>query len=42
MNIAFNHSSLVKTVEEIFGLPLLPTVASVNDFADLFQPGTLP
>jgi hypothetical protein len=41
-SVAFTHSSLVKTVEEIFGLPLLPTVASANDFADLFQPGTLP
>ena len=40
--VAFTHSSLVKTVEEIFGLPILPTVANANDFADLFQPGTLP
>jgi acid phosphatase len=40
--VAFTHSSLVKTVEEIFGLPILPTVAGANDFADLFQPGTLP
>ena len=40
--VAFTHSSLVKTVEEIFGLPILPTVAGANDFADLFQPGTFP
>jgi hypothetical protein len=40
--VGFTHSSLVKTVEEIFGLPILPTVAGANDFADLFQPGTLP
>ena len=40
--VAFTHSSLVKTVEEIFGLPILPTVAGANDFADMFQPGTLP
>ena len=40
--VAFTHSSLVKTIEEIFGLPILSTVASANDFADLFQPGTLP
>ena len=39
--VAFTHSSLVKTVEEIFGLPILPTVAGANDFSDLFQPGTL-
>ena len=25
--VAYTHSSLVKTVEEIFGLPILPTVA---------------
>jgi hypothetical protein len=40
--VAFTHSSLVKTVEEIFGLPILPTVAAANDLADLFQPATLP
>ena len=40
--VGFTHSSLLKTVEEIFGLPILPTVAGANDFADLFQPGTLP
>jgi hypothetical protein len=40
--VAFTHSSLVKTVEEIFGLPILPTVAGANDFADLFQPGMFP
>ena len=27
----------LKSVEEIFGLPILPTVAGANDFADLFQ-----
>jgi len=40
--VTFTHSSLVKTVEEIFGLPILPTVASANDFGDLFKPGALP
>jgi len=40
--VAFTHSSLVNTVEKIFGLPILPTVAGANDLADLFQPGTLP
>ncbi len=38
---AYTHSSLLKTVEEIFGLPVLPTVAGANDFADLFESGTL-
>ncbi|HEY7374880.1 MAG TPA: alkaline phosphatase family protein [Polyangia bacterium] len=41
-SVTFTHSSLLKTVEEIFGLPVLPTVAGATDFADLFQPGTLP
>ena len=40
--VAYTHSSLVKTVEEIFGLPVLPAVASANDFADLFQSGFFP
>ncbi len=40
--VRFTHSSLTKTVEEIFGLPILPTVAAANDFSDLFQAGALP
>jgi hypothetical protein len=39
--VRFTHSSLTKTVEEILGLPILPTVASANDFGDLFQPGAI-
>jgi phosphatidylinositol-3-phosphatase len=39
-SVRFTHSSLTKTVEEIFGLPLLPAVASANDLSDLFLPGT--
>ena len=39
---SITHSALVKTVEKIFGLPLLPTVASANDFGDLFQSGYYP
>jgi hypothetical protein len=38
-SVRFTHSSLTKTVEEIFGLPILPTVTSANDLSDLFQPG---
>lgn len=36
--VPYTHSSLLKTVEEILGLPLLPAVAGkdVNDLADLF------
>ena len=39
-SVRFTHGSLTKTVEEIFGLPILPTVASANDLSDLFLPGT--
>jgi hypothetical protein len=35
----YTHSSLLKTIEEIFEVPVLPTVASANDFADMFEPG---
>jgi hypothetical protein len=41
-SVAVTHSALVKTVEKIFGLPILPTVASANDFGDLFQAGYYP
>jgi len=41
-SVTVTHSALVKTVEKIFGLPLLPTVASANDFSDLFQSGYYP
>jgi len=40
--VAYNHSSLLKSIEEIFGLPILPTVAGASDLADLFQPGFFP
>jgi hypothetical protein len=36
------HSSQVKSIEEILAVPVLSTVASANDFADLFQPGMFP
>jgi hypothetical protein len=32
----YSHSSLVKSIEEIFGLPVLSTATSATDFADLF------
>jgi hypothetical protein len=40
--VAFDHGSLVRSVEEIFNLPILPTVANNNNFADLFKPGSFP
>ena len=41
-SVRFTHSSLTKTLEEIFGLPILPTVAAANDLSDLFEPGYFP
>ena len=38
----YSHSSQLKSVEEMLGVPVLPTVSSANDFSDLFQPGTFP
>jgi hypothetical protein len=40
--VAYTHSSLTKSVDEIFGLPVLSTVTGANDFADLFQTGMFP
>jgi hypothetical protein len=40
--VALDHGSLVKSVETIFGLPVLSTVADSHDFADLFEPGAFP
>jgi hypothetical protein len=40
--VAFNHGSLVRSVEDIFNLPTLPKVSQNNNFADLFKPGSFP
>ena len=40
--VSYSHSSLLKSLEEIFGLPILPTVTAASDFADLFEPGFFP
>lgn len=37
----YNHSSLVKTIAELLGVPPLDTVASAPDFANMFEPGYL-
>ncbi|HXU62492.1 MAG TPA: alkaline phosphatase family protein [Polyangia bacterium] len=39
---ALNHGSLLKTVEEMLGLPVLPTVQAVDDLGDLFASGAVP
>src|SRR6478736_1398389 len=38
----YSHSSQLKTVERILGLPPLPRVATSNDLSDLFKPGMYP
>ena len=38
----YTHSSQLKSVELILGLPPLATVASSNDLSDLFKPGMFP
>lgn len=38
---AYSHSSQLKTIEELLGVPTLPSVASAADFAAMFQPGYL-
>jgi phosphatidylinositol-3-phosphatase len=40
--VAVTHSALTKSLDEIFGLPILPAVASANDLADMFDPGSFP
>jgi hypothetical protein len=40
--VPFDHGSLVKSVEKIFNLPILPKVSKSNDFADLFVSGSFP
>jgi hypothetical protein len=38
----YTHSSVLKTVEELLGLPILPTVSAAEDLSDLFGPGAIP
>lgn len=38
----YSHSSQLKSIEEILGVPVLSKVSSANDFADMFQPGMFP
>jgi hypothetical protein len=40
--VAVDHGSLLKTVEEMLGLPILPTVQGVSDLGDLFVSGAVP
>ena len=40
--VRYTHSGLVKTVEQVLQLPLLPKVATVNSFRAFFQTGFYP
>jgi hypothetical protein len=40
--VVYNHGSIIKTVEETFGLPILAKVTAVNDFSDMYQSGMFP
>jgi hypothetical protein len=40
--VAYSHGSLVKSVEQILGLPTLATVSNDNVFSDFFQAGFFP
>jgi len=40
--VKYTHSSLNKSIAEVFGVTPISTVASASDFADLFDPGTFP
>jgi hypothetical protein len=39
---SYTHSSMLKSIEEQLGVPVLSTVTGANDFAGMFQPGAFP
>jgi hypothetical protein len=41
-SVLYTHSSMLKSVEQFLGVPVLPTVADATNLADLFAPGVLP
>lgn len=41
-SVRYTHGSVVRTVEQIFGLPVLATVSKDSTFSDLFEAGTIP
>jgi len=40
--VKLDHSSQLKSIEEILQLAVLPTVSGANDFSDLFEAGQFP
>jgi hypothetical protein len=41
-SVKYDHGSLVRSIEEIFDLPILPKVANKNNLADMFKAGSYP
>lgn len=41
-DVSYSHRSVLRTVERIFGLPVLPAVSDATDLSDMFEPGVLP
>jgi hypothetical protein len=41
-SVSYTHSSLLKSIERILGLPTLSKVSSANDLSDLFMAGQYP
>ena len=41
-SVALSHSSYLKSLERIFGVPVSSRVQSANDLSDFFQPGYFP
>ncbi len=41
-SVKYDHGSMVKSIEKIFGLPTLSAVTGKNDFSDLFKGGAFP
>ncbi len=40
--VRYDHGSLLKSVERILGVPVLPRVSQARDFSDFFEPGYFP
>jgi hypothetical protein len=40
--VKYDHGSLVRSVEEIFNLPILPAVSQKKSFVDMFKVGSFP
>ncbi|MBK7857500.1 MAG: hypothetical protein IPJ65_02520 [Archangiaceae bacterium] len=40
--VTVSHSSYLKSLQRIFGVPVFSNVSAANDFSDFFQPGYFP